>query len=83
MRQALPEGYYDSYIEGWGDGAEHGEEEEVREGIDEDNENEEGHGANQGEEIDKDETGDAWDEVQAHAHRNFSPLRTRLGKTRN
>lgn len=59
IRQALPEGYHNPYVESRGDGEEHGEEEEGREGIDEDNENEEGNGVNQGEEIDKDEDGDA------------------------
>jgi len=100
VRQALPEGYHDPYVEGWGDEAEHEEEEEDGEAIDEDNEDEEedidedeeedinedeeeGNDDSQGEEIEEDEDDDAWDEVQAHAHRKYSPLRTRSGKTRN
>ncbi|KAF9367363.1 hypothetical protein CPB97_005884, partial [Podila verticillata] len=51
VRQALPEGYHDPYVEGWDNEAEH-EEEEEEEVVDEDEE--EGSGSDQGEEVEED-----------------------------
>jgi len=93
VRQALPEGYHDPYVEGWNDEAEHEEEEADEEDVDEDEE--EGSGDDRGEEVEEDEEeeeeeeeeveeeDDAQDEVQVDARSKYSPLRTRSGKARN
>ncbi|KAF9293971.1 hypothetical protein BGZ88_004603, partial [Linnemannia elongata] len=69
VRQALPEGYHDPYVEGWGDEPEYEEEEEEEEGIDEDSKDEEEDvDEDQGEDIDEDEEegndGDQRDELE-------------------
>jgi len=91
VRQALPEGYHDPYVEGWDGESEHEEEEEEEEEEDVDEDEEEDNNDDEGEEVEEDDEeeedgnddNDEEDEVQLLARSKYSPLRTRSGKARN
>ncbi|KAF9369886.1 hypothetical protein CPC16_004114, partial [Podila verticillata] len=99
VRQALPKGYHDPYVEGWDGESEHEEDEEEGEDVDDDEEvgddedeeesgdEDEGDEVEEGEEEEEDENEEeedgARDEVRLHARNKYSPLRTRPGKARN
>jgi len=79
VRQALPEGYQDPYIENWDGAPDQVEEDDIEDLLEEEEQDDSNN--DQGGVGEEDDTANG--NVRLQGHSRYSPLRTRSGRVRN
>jgi hypothetical protein len=89
VRQALPEGYQDPYIENWDGAPDQVEEDDIEDLLEEEDQEQEENEEEEQDDSNNDQGGvgeeddTANENVRLQGHSRYSPLRTRSGRVRN